>query len=176
MTRKTPVPEVAIAADIFEDLETGENIANIIIDVKVGEYSNGLLFLDEPGDLHILRTAIDDYIKRNKIQPPQLDILIMGTKQHKDDSNKGSGRGRQPKADPVDATAVILGSYLQGYLPVDSFGPGVAIMTTDDIIAALADMADLSQRDVNRFLAANGFNLGRNSSGLFGWMMKRADI
>lgn len=67
MNRKTPVPVVDISANIIENDETGENVANVIIDVKVGKYSNGILVLDEPGDLHILRKAIDDYITRNNI-------------------------------------------------------------------------------------------------------------
>lgn len=72
MSRKTPVPVVDISANIIEDDETGENVANIIVDVKVGKYSNGILVLDEPGDLHILRKAIDDYITRNNIPNPSL--------------------------------------------------------------------------------------------------------
>lgn len=72
MSRKTPVPVVDISANIIEDDETGENAANIIVDVKVGKYSNGILVLDEPGDLHILRKAIDDYITRNNIPNPSL--------------------------------------------------------------------------------------------------------
>lgn len=72
MSRKSPVPVVDISANIIEDDETGENVANIIVDVKVGKYSNGILVLDEPGDLHILRKAIDDYITRNNIPNPSL--------------------------------------------------------------------------------------------------------
>ncbi len=72
MSRKTPVPVVDISANIIEDDETGENAANIIVDVKVGKYSNGILVLDEPGDLHILRKAIDEYITRNNI--PNLSL------------------------------------------------------------------------------------------------------
>ena len=72
MNRKTPVPVVDISANIIENDETGENVANIIVDVKVGKYSNGILVLDEPGDLHILRKAIDDYITRTNIPNPSL--------------------------------------------------------------------------------------------------------
>lgn len=72
MSRKTPVPVVDISANIIEDVESGENVANIIIDVKVDKYSNGIIVLDEPGDLHILRRAIDDYITRNNIPNPSL--------------------------------------------------------------------------------------------------------
>lgn len=68
MSRKTPAPVVAVAANIFTDSDSGENIANIIIDVKVGDYSNGILVLDEPEDLFVLRDAINDYIARNNIK------------------------------------------------------------------------------------------------------------
>lgn len=72
MSRNTPVPEVDIAANIIADSESGVNIANIIIDVKAGEYSNGFVILDDPGDLFILRNAIDDFIARNNIKNPYL--------------------------------------------------------------------------------------------------------
>lgn len=74
---------------------------------------------------------------------------------------------------PIDANAVILGRFLEGCSPVDSFGPGVTIMTTDDIISALGDMADISQDDVNRVLSSLGYKPGRNTVGSFGWMIKR---
>lgn len=70
MSRKTPAPVVDVVANIYTDSDSGENIANIIIDVKVGDYSNGFLVLDEPEDLYILRKAIDDYIARNNIKTP----------------------------------------------------------------------------------------------------------
>ncbi len=74
-----------------------------------------------------------------------------------------------------DANAVILGRFLEGCYPVESFEPGVTIMTTDDIISSLSDMADLGQADVNRVLAELGYKPGRNSVGSFGWMIKRFD-
>lgn len=77
------------------------------------------------------------------------------------------------KDQPIDANAVILGRFLEGCTPADSFGPGVTIMTTDDIISALSDMADISQDDVNRALATLGYKPGRNTVGSFGWMIKR---
>lgn len=80
------------------------------------------------------------------------------------------------KENPVDANAVILGRFLEGCVPVDQFGPGVTVMSTDDIISALSDMADISQADVNRVLAVLGFKPGRNTAGTFGWLMKRIDL
>lgn len=72
MSRTTPVPEIDIAANIIADSESGVNIANITIDVKVGQFSNGFVVLDEPGDLFILRNAIDDFIAHNNIKNPFL--------------------------------------------------------------------------------------------------------
>ena len=72
MSRITPVPEVVVSSNIIVDDETGQNLATILIDVKVGDCSNGFIVLDEPGDLHILRNAIDDYISRNNIKNPFL--------------------------------------------------------------------------------------------------------
>lgn len=70
MSRTTTAPDVAISANITTDSKTGSNAANIIIDVSVEGYSNGFVVLDEPGDLYILRKAIDDFITRNNIKNP----------------------------------------------------------------------------------------------------------
>lgn len=89
---------------------------------------------------------------------------------------KGKKNIDEAKEQPVDANAVILGNFLRGYVAVEEFGPGVTVMTTDDIISALADMADLTQGDVNRVLATIGFKPGRNTAGSFGWLMKRIEL
>lgn len=96
----------------------------------------------------------------------------MSRKERLDALRKGLKNINQAKEEPVDANAIIIGTFLQGHVPVDDFGPGVVIMTTDDIISALADMADISQADVNRVLATIGYKPGRNTAGSFGWMMK----
>ena len=72
MKRTTPIPEVSISTNIFTDEDTGENIASIIIDVKIEDASNGFIVLDEPGDLFILRNAIDHYITSHKLVNPFL--------------------------------------------------------------------------------------------------------
>lgn len=100
----------------------------------------------------------------------------MSRKERLDALRKGLENINKSKEEPVDANAVILGCYLEGFTAVDEFGPGVTIMSTDDIISALTDMADISQADVNRVLATIGFKPGRNSAGSFGWLMKRIDI
>lgn len=89
---------------------------------------------------------------------------------------KGKKTIDKAKEQPVDANAVILGKFLQGYIAVEEFGPGVTVMTTDDIISELADMADLTQFDVNCVLATIGFKPGRNTAGSFGWLMKRIEL
>lgn len=90
--------------------------------------------------------------------------------------HKGVDGIKKNKEEPVDANALILGRYLEGYVPVDEFGPGVTVMATDDIIAALSDMADISQGEVNRVLAVLGYVPGRNTAGSFGWLMKRIEL
>lgn len=63
---------------------------------------------------------------------------------------------------------------MQNAAPADSFGSGVQIVTTDDIIAELAPMADVSPEEVNTVLMGLGYRPGRNTSGSFGWMMRRS--
>lgn len=72
MSRNTPVPEVVISHTVITDDETGTNSVNIVIDINVGDASNGFVVLDEPGDLFILRNAIDAYIHDNNIKNPFL--------------------------------------------------------------------------------------------------------
>lgn len=99
----------------------------------------------------------------------------MTLKDRMDAIRKAITEDNEGKEQPIDANAIILGRYLEGCYPVETFGPGVAIMTTDDIISDLSDMADLGQADVNRVLAEHGYKPGRNSVGSFGWMIKRID-
>ncbi len=72
MSRRTPVPEVVVSSNIITDDETGQNLATIIVEARVADFSNGFIFLDEPGDLYLLRNAINDYISRNNIKNPFL--------------------------------------------------------------------------------------------------------
>lgn len=80
------------------------------------------------------------------------------------------------KENPVDANAVIIGRFLEGYAPAKAFGLGVTVMSTDDIISELSNMADIPQNDVNRVLVELGYTPGRNTAGTFGWLMKRIDL
>ena len=80
------------------------------------------------------------------------------------------------KATPMDANFILITNYLRGYVPTAEYGPGVTVVTTDDIIAALADMAELEQNDVNNILVACGYSPGRNDTGSFGWLMKTRDL
>ena len=100
----------------------------------------------------------------------------MSMKERLDALRKGKENIEKAKENPVDANAVILGSFLEGFVPVDRFGPGVTVMSTDDIISSLTDMADISQADVNQVLATIGFRPGRNTAGSFGWLMKKIDL
>lgn len=80
------------------------------------------------------------------------------------------------KAAPMDANFILITNYLRGYMPTAEYGPGVTVVTTDEIIAALADMAELEQSDVNNILVACGYSPGRNDTGSFGWLMKTRDL
>ena len=97
----------------------------------------------------------------------------MSLKNRMDAILKAIDEDNEAKEKPVDAKAIILGRFLEGCEPVETFSPGVTIMTTDEIISSLSDMADLEQADVNRVLAELGYKPGRNSVGSFGWMIKR---
>ena len=100
----------------------------------------------------------------------------MSMKDRLDALCKGTEGIKKNKENPVDPNAVILGRFLEGYVPVDQFGPGVTVMSTDDIITALSDMAEISQADVNRVLAVLGYKPGHNSAGSFGWLMKHIEL
>ena len=100
----------------------------------------------------------------------------MSFKERLDAARKGMENIKKAKTEPVDPNGIIIGRYLEGYIAVDEFGPGVIVMTTDDIISALSDMADVSQSDVNRVLATIGYKPGRNSVGSFGWLMKKIKL
>ena len=100
----------------------------------------------------------------------------MSMKDRLDALRKGVEGTKKEKEEPIDANAVILGQYLEGYIPVDKYGPGVTVMSTDDIIAELSDMADMTQSDVNRVLAGLGYKPGRNPAGSFGWLMKHIEF
>ncbi len=72
-----------------------------------------------------------------------------------------------------NTNTIIVEEYIKRYAPADTFGPGVVIITTADIINELADMADLDPDEVNTVLIREGYRPGRNNSGSFGWMMRQ---
>lgn len=167
MSRNTPVPDVAIAANIITDSETGENLANIIIDVKVGDYSNGILILDEPGDLFILRNAIDDYIARNHIKNPYL-------------MNTEDNNCKEPEMDPAPNKPKFLG-VIEGFIntqyrPSRGFNPddrrNFRIMTSQEIILDLADMVDMELNDVAEAMMYLGYRT-IIYDGKVGWLLQR---
>lgn len=79
---------------------------------------------------------------------------------------------RGPAGGEMDANAMIVGGYLAGYAPAGEYGPGVMVMTTDEIIAGLTDMADVGQGEVNRVLVSMGYSPGRNEAGSYGWLLR----
>lgn len=72
----------------------------------------------------------------------------------------------------MDSNTIIVQEYIKRYAPADTYGHGVIIQTTADIINDLADMADLDHDEVNAVLIREGYRPGRNNSGSFGWMMR----
>lgn len=93
----------------------------------------------------------------------------------KDDVRNAIHRADVGDKDQYSATStntIIVEEYIRGYAPADSYGPGVIIHTTGDIINELADMADLDPDEVNAVLIREGYHPGRNNSGSFGWLMR----
>ena len=72
MSRDTPIPVVTISSNTSMNSESGVTSCNVIIDVESGKYGCGFIVLDEPGDLHILRNAIDEFINKKKKKNPFL--------------------------------------------------------------------------------------------------------
>ena len=91
-------------------------------------------------------------------------------------NNNNTENTNGAKTAPMDANFILITNYLRGYVPTAEYGPGVTVVTTDEIIAALADMAELEQNDVNNILVACGYSPGRNDTGSFGWLMKTRDL
>lgn len=167
MSRNTPVPEVDIAANIIADSESGVNIANIIIDVKVGEYSNGFVILDEPGDLFILRNAIDEFIARNNIKKS----ISMTT-----EDNNSAEPGMTPDSNKPKFLGVIEGFINTQYRPSRGYNPddrrNFRIMTSQEIILDLADMVDMELNDVAEAMMYLGYRT-IIYDGKVGWLLQR---
>lgn len=81
--------------------------------------------------------------------------------------------GKDEDSPKQNTNTIILEEYIKRYAPADTFGPGVVIITTADIINELADMADLDPDEVNTVLVREGYRPGRNNSGSFGWLMRQ---
>ena len=81
--------------------------------------------------------------------------------------------GKDEDSPKQNTNTIILEEYIKRYAPADTFGPGVVIITTADIINELADMADLDPDEVNTVLIREGYRPGRNNSGSFGWLMRQ---
>lgn len=92
-----------------------------------------------------------------------------------DDAIRSAAGNMTPDSDEkpmMDTNAIIIEEYLVRYSPAETFGAGVVIQTTADIINCLADMADLTHDEVNAVLIRQGYRPGRNTSGSFGWMLR----
>ena len=81
--------------------------------------------------------------------------------------------GKDEDSPKQNTNTIIVEEYIKRYAPADTFGPGVVIITTADVINELADMADLDPDEVNTVLIREGYRPGRNNSGSFGWLMRQ---
>ena len=165
MSRSTPVPEVVVSSNIITDDETGPTRATIIVEAKVAEYSNGFIFLDEPGDLYILRNAIDDYITRNNIKNPPMST---------EENNIEQSRGQA--SDSPKFLGVIEGFINTQYRPTRGFNPDdrkhFRIMTSQEIILELADMVDMELNDVAAAMMHLGYRTIIHDDKV-GWLLER---
>lgn len=96
-------------------------------------------------------------------------------KMFEDAMNRATGMmspDSEDESPKMDCNTIILEEYLTRYSPAETFGQGVFIQSTADIISELADMADLTADEVNAILIRQGYRPGRNNSGSFGWMMR----
>lgn len=166
MSRRTPVPEVVISSNIITDDETGQNLATIIVEAKVDDFSNGFIFLDEPGDLYLLRNAIDDYISKKQHQEP----IPMNTEENNIEQN----REQAPEAPKF--LGVIEGYINTQYHPTRGFNPNdrtrFRIMTSQEIILDLADMVDMELNDVAEAMMFLGYRTIIHD-GKVGWLLER---
>ena len=66
----------------------------------------------------------------------------------------------------------VIAGYLEGFKPQDDNSDGKLIArTTDDIIADLGAMAELTQSEVNAAMVERGYRCGYDAFGVFGWLM-----
>lgn len=165
MSRLTPVPEVVVSSNIIPDDETGQNLATIIVEARVADVSNGFIFLDEPGDLYLLRNAIDDYISHNNIKNP----FPMKT----EENNIEQSREQAPAVPKF--LGVIEGYISTQYRPTRGFNPHdrrFQIMTSQEIILDLADMVDMELNDVAEAMMFLGYRTIIHD-GKVGWLLER---
>ena len=166
MSRSTPVPEVVVSSNIITDDETGQNLATIIVEAKVADFSNGFIFLDDPGDLYLLRNAIDDYISRNNIKK----TIPMNT----EENNIEQSREQAPATPKF--LGVIEGFINTQYRPSRGYNPddrrNFRIMTSQEIILDLADMVDMELNDVAEAMMFLGYRTIIHD-GKVGWLLER---
>lgn len=168
MSRSTPVPEIVISTNLYEDEDTGATECGIIIDARVGEYSNGILILDQPTDLHILRDAVDKFISRNHVPK---SFTMASTDNNPD--NTAAEAAEQPKPKFL---GVIEGFINTQYRPTRGFNPDdrhtFRIMTSQEIILDLADMVDMELNDVADAMIFLGYRTILHD-GKVGWLLQR---
>ena len=168
MNRATPIPNVVITPTVAADSEEGCMVVNIVIDVQATpEISNGFVVLDEPEDLHILRRAIDKYIKLHNIP----NTNHMNTEEDKMSAAADTESESRPRF--LD---VIEGVINAEWRPTRGFNPDdrhrFRILSSQDIVLQLADMVDMELNDVAEAMLFLGYRT-IVYDGSVGWLLER---
>lgn len=162
MTRRSPLPLFTIQFRNNIDEDSEEYSVRTTITARASEdILNGIISLDEPEDLILLRDTINDFISRNK------HLLSMAQKNNP----------KTPNAKPLTSTppgyCYVLEGYLNGWAPAREYGKGVILKTSQDIVNDLEDMTALNAAAVSDIMSQLGFRAHFTPEGLHGWMLLR---
>ncbi len=82
---------------------------------------------------------------------------------------------KTPQDEPAPGYCAILEGYLRGWAPVDTYGPGVILKTSQEIAGDLEDMVDINTFTVASIMSQLGFRAHYSiDGGPHGWMMQKA--
>ncbi len=82
---------------------------------------------------------------------------------------------RSTQKEPKPGYFTILEGYLRGWAPEKTYGPGVILKTTQEIVNDLEDMVDVEPRAVASVMSQVGFRAHYEiDGGPHGWMMRKS--
>lgn len=154
----------------MRDSDTTTRIGAVVEGYINEDESLGYIFLDQVSDLHNLRDTLDKEISIHNI--PAIPASTM----HPSDIVTVS-----PAVTPVDSPVVnmIHGFICRDFEPTDTFDssdPGkYLILSTQDIIIEMVDMADLELNDVAAAMHQLGFHTVRYEDHV-GWLLKKVIV